>query len=43
MGGVGTPMVKALLDKHQHLRELEENQLYFYYAAREVLGGGHPA
>ena len=43
MGGVGAPMVKALLDKRQRLRELEENQLYFYYAAGEALGGGRPA
>jgi hypothetical protein len=38
MGGVGTPMMKALVDKNQRLRELEENQVFFYYAAREVLG-----
>ena len=40
LGGVGAPMVRALLDKHKRLRELEENQVYFYYVAREALGGG---
>ncbi len=43
LGGVGAPMVRALLDKHKRLRELEENQVYFYYVARETLGGGRPA
>ena len=42
LGGAGGPMVRALLDKHRRLRELEENQLYFYYAAGETLGGGRP-
>ena len=40
LGGVGGPLTQAFLDKHQHLRELEENQIYFYYAAGEALGGG---
>jgi hypothetical protein len=39
LGGVGSPLVKALLEKHRRLRELEENQLYFYFAAGEILGG----
>ena len=39
LGGVGGPLVRALLDKHQRLRELSDNQLYFYYAAGEALGG----
>jgi hypothetical protein len=39
LAGVGGPIVKALLEKHQRISELEENQLYFYYAAGEVLGG----
>ena len=39
LGGVGGPLVKALLEKHQRISELEENQLYFYYAAGEILGG----
>ena len=39
LGGVGGPLVKALLEKHQRIRELEDNQLYFYYAAGEALGG----
>ncbi len=43
LGGAGAPMVRALLDKHRRVRELEENQLYFYYAAGEALGGGRPA
>ena len=43
LGGAGGPMVRALLDKHRRVRELEENQLYFYYAAGEALGGGRPA
>ncbi len=43
IGGVGAPMAKALLDKHQRLRELKENQIFFYYAAGEALGGGPPA
>ncbi len=43
LGGAGGPMVRALLDKHRRMRELEENQLYFYYAAGEALGGGLPA
>lgn len=42
LGGAGGPMVRVLLDKHRRLRELEENQLYFYYAAGETLGGGRP-
>lgn len=41
LGGVGAPMLRALLDKHQRLRELgETNQLFFYYAAGEAMGGG---
>ena len=43
LGGVGGPMVKALLEKHRRLSELEENQLYFYFAAGEALGGRHSA
>ena len=39
LGGVGSPLVKVLLDKHRRLGELEENQLYFYFAAGEILGG----
>lgn len=39
LGGVGGPLVRALLDKHQRLRELKDNQLFFYYAAGEALGG----
>lgn len=38
VGGVGTPLMKALVDKNQRLRDLEENQVFFYYAAGEVLG-----
>ena len=40
LGGVGGPLIQTLLDKHQRLRELKENQLYFYYATGEALGGG---
>ena len=43
LGGVGGPVVKAMLDKHQRLQELEENQLYFYYAAKEAMGGARSA
>lgn len=40
LGGVGGPTVKALLEKRQRVRQLQENQLYFYYAAGNTLGGG---
>jgi hypothetical protein len=30
--------VKALLDRRDKLREIEDNQLYFYYRAGERLG-----
>jgi hypothetical protein len=43
LGGVGSPMVKVLLEKHRRLGELEENQLYLYFAAGEVLGGRRSA
>jgi len=39
VGGAGGPLVKALLDKHQRTRELEDNQVFFYYAAGQALGG----
>ncbi len=43
-GGVAA-MLRAGLDKRERRRELEGNQLYFYYAAGEVLkapGAGPP-
>jgi hypothetical protein len=39
LGGAGGPLIRSLLDKHQRLRELKDNQLYFYYAAGQTLGG----
>jgi len=35
--GLGVAGVKAALDQHDKLRELQGNQLYFYYGARELL------
>lgn len=43
LGGMGGPLTQAFLDKHRRLRELEDNQLYFYYAAGEAMGGGQRA
>lgn len=43
LGGVGCPLIQALLDKHRRLEEIEDNQLYFYYAAEEALSGGRRA
>lgn len=36
--GLGTAGAQALLDQQDRLREIQGNQLYFYYGAREVLG-----
>lgn len=35
--GLGAAGVKALLDQQDRLRELQDNHLYFYYGARELL------
>ena len=35
--GLGAAGVQALLDQQERLREIRDNQLYFYYVAREVL------
>jgi len=34
--GLGVDGVKAVLDQHNKLRELQGNQLYFYCSAREL-------
>ena len=35
--GLGVAGVKVALDQHDKLRELQGNQLYFYYGTRELL------
>ena len=35
---LGAAGVKALLDRREKLREIRDNQLYFYYKAGERLG-----
>jgi hypothetical protein len=35
--GLGAAGIKALLDQHYKLRELQGNQLYFYYGAHDLL------
>ncbi len=37
--GVGVAGVQTLLDQRKREREIRSNQLYFYYGARELLGG----
>ena len=36
--GLGAAGVQAVLDQRNRLREIQGNQLYFYYGARQVLG-----
>lgn len=37
--GLGTSAVQALVDQHDMRREIEDNQLFFYYGASEALRG----
>jgi hypothetical protein len=37
--GLGSAGVQAYLDQQERLREIQDNQLYFYYGAQELLRG----
>lgn len=38
--GVGVAGARTLLEQRRRERDINNNQLYFYYGARELLGDG---